>query len=69
MKRLYNPDELSTSDLAAYLGVPHHTIMNWLRWGRIDEPRRLPSRVTGKPWKRVWSRAEARALKRRLRPE
>ena len=69
MKKLYDPDQLSTSDLAAYLGVPRDTILSWLRWARIPEPRRLPTRTGRAAWKRVWSSKEAAGLKRRLRPK
>ena len=56
---LRNPDELSTNDLATYLGVQAGTIYYWLREGKIPEPRRQGN-------KRIWSRAEAAILKKRI---
>jgi len=67
--RLCDRNELSTFDLAAYLGVPRDTILSWLRWARIPEPRRLPTRTGRAAWKRVWTRAEAEEIKARIRPD
>jgi excisionase family DNA binding protein len=53
---LRNPDEMTTYDVAAYLGIPRHTLLAWCRRGKIAEPERIGN-------KRVWTREQADQLK------
>lgn len=53
---LHNPDELSTFDLAQYLGVNRRTLLSWVHRGLIDEPARRGN-------KRIWTRQQAEQLK------
>lgn len=56
---LHNPDELTTYDLASFLGVKRCTLLGWLRRGLIPEPPRRGN-------KRIWTQAEAEELKTRV---
>jgi DNA-binding transcriptional MerR regulator len=57
----------STAQVAGILGVSKVTILNWLRQGLLEEPRR--SSVAGMEW-RMWSEADlkrAREVKAKMR--
>jgi excisionase family DNA binding protein len=58
---LHNPDELTTFELAQYLGVSRPSIDKWARQGSIP----APAKCIGN--KRLWTRAQAEEIKRMVK--